>query len=348
MLVVENISVRVGGFELRNINFSVEQGEYFVILGLSGVGKSVLLETIAGLTKPAAGRIFLRGRDLVLMSIQKRNVGIVYQGDDLFPHLSVYDNIAYPLRSRKQEQIGEKVRRAAGQTGIEDKLGRKPGTLSGGEYQRAALARSLAAGSDVFLLDEPLSSLDAKAKNELRALLRKLNRSGITMIHVTHDFEEAISLAHKIGIMEHGELVHVAPPEEIFRHPKSDFVAHFIGIKNYLKGSVRTVAGSDLKEFAADGITVLCLTDVADGEAHLIIRSDEITVANAPEAGSSRNRFRGRIADIAPAKLGLEVSVDVGVEMVATISRHAAQALQLEIGKDVWIAFKAASCKIYT
>jgi molybdopterin-binding protein len=347
MLVVEDLSLQVGNFTLRDINFAVERGDYFVVLGPSGVGKSVLLETIAGLLTPAAGKIFLRGRNITAERIQQRNMSIVYQDADLFPHLSVYDNIAYPLRSRRERQVDGKVTRAAELTGIADKLGRKPETLSGGEYQRVALARSLAADSDIFLLDEPLSSLDAKSKSELRALLRKLNRNGITMVHVTHDYEEAVSLASRIGIMENGELVHVAPPEDIFKHPKSEFIAHFVGIKNYFKGIVRGISGSDLKEFSSGGMNILCLTDVPEGDAFLMIRPDEISISNAVEASSSRNKFKGVITDIIPAKLGLEVTVDVGVEMVVMISSDALKSLKFEIGKDVWISFKASSCRIY-
>ena len=347
MLVVEDLSLKVGDFTLRDINFAVERGDYFVVLGPSGVGKSVLLETIAGLLTPAAGKIFLRGRDITAERIQQRNMSIVYQDADLFPHLSVYDNIAYPLRSRRQSKVGGKVARAAELTGIADKLGRKPETLSGGEYQRVALARSLAADSDIFLLDEPLSSLDAKSKSELRALLRKLNRNGITMVHVTHDYEEAVSLASRIGIMENGNLVHVAPPEEIFKHPKSEFIAHFVGIKNYFKGMVRSVPGSDLKKFSSGGMNILCLTDVPEGDAFLMIRPDEISISNTLEAGSSRNKFQGVITVIVPARLGLEVMVDVGTEMVVMISSDALKSLKFEVGKNVWISFKASSCRVY-
>ena len=250
MLVIDNISLRIGNFELKNISFKVEKGDYFVILGISGVGKSLLLESIAGLTKLNSGEIYLRGRKISDEKIQKRNISIVYQDADLFPHLTVFENIAYPLKSRRENSIQGKVLKAAEQTGISDKLDRLPDTLSGGEYQRVALARSLAAGNDLFLLDEPLSSLDSKSKNDLRSLLRKLNRNGITIVHVTHDYEEAVSLANKIGIMEKGEMVHVASPEEIFRHPKSEFVAKFIGIKNFLRGELKTIQESDLKEFS--------------------------------------------------------------------------------------------------
>lgn len=347
MLVVDDISLKAGNFELKNINFCVEKGDYFVILGISGVGKSLLLESIAGLIKSNSGEIYLRGRKISDEKIQKRNISIVYQDADLFPHMSVYENIAYPLKSKKEKEIKEKVLKAAEQVGVTDKLNRKPGTLSGGEYQRVALARSLAADCDIFLLDEPLSSLDSKSKSELRALLRKLNRSGITIIHVTHDYEEAISLANKIGIMENGKLVHIASPVEIFKHPKSEFVAQFIGIKNFLRGELKTIPQSDLKEFSTNGIEIFSLTDAGDGEAFLLIQPEEISISNYVETGSARNHFSGKITDIARAKLGLEVTVNIGCEMIVLISSDAMNSLELKIGKEVWINFKASSCKIY-
>ncbi len=347
MLEVNAVSLQLGAFGLRNIGFKVAPGDYFVILGASGVGKTVLLETIAGLLAPASGRILLRGQDITGECIQKRNLSIVYQDGGLFPHLSVYDNIAYPLRCCGERQIDGRVRETAAQTGIADKLDRKPESLSGGEYQRTELARCLAADSDLFLLDEPLSSLDVKSKIALHALLRKLNREGITMVHVTHDYEEAVSLASKIGIMENGEMVHVAPPGEIFRHPKSEFIARFVGVKNYFRGFVREVPGSDLREFTSNGIRVLCLTDTAPGDAFMMIRPDEIVVSNTADVSSMRNRFRGVVKDIVPSRLGLDVTVDIGAEVVATISSDARNSLEFDIGKEVWISFKASSCRIY-
>jgi len=347
MLKLDKISVTAGSFRLNNISFRVEKGEYFVVLGPSGVGKSLLLETVAGLRQPDSGSIHLRGIDITRQRIQKRNISIVYQDADLFPHLSVHENIAYPLRSRKERAIEDKVRRAADLVGIVDKLHRKPDTLSGGEYQRVSLARSIAADSDIILLDEPLSSIDSKARGELRALLRSINRNGITVIHVTHDYEEAISVASKIGIMEHGELVHVDAPREIFRHPKSEFVAHFIGVKNFFKGVLRSVPGSDLKVFTTNGLSIFCLTDVADGEAFLMIGPEEISVSNSQLSTSSRNHFKGVIKDIAQARLGIEASIDAGCEFVVTVTSEARKSLGLEIGNEVWISFKASSCKIY-
>jgi molybdopterin-binding protein len=347
MLKLKNISLRVGEFELKNISFEVNKGDYFVILGLSGVGKSLLLESISGLINPCSGKIFLRGEEITAKKIQKRKVSIVYQDADLFPHLTVFENIAYPLKSKNEKNIKEKVLACAEKVGATELLNRKPETLSGGEYQRVSLARSLAADNDIFLLDEPLASLDSKSKSELRQLLRKLNRDGITVIHVTHDYEEAISLANKIGVMEKGSLVHVASPEEIFHHPKSEFVAHFIGTKNFFKGNLKAIPQSDLKEFSTYGIKCFCLTDVGDGEAFLTLQPEEISISPETEKGSSRNHFEGKVIDIAPAKVGFEIFVDVGVELIALISGDSKKDLRLEIGKKVWVNFKAASCKVY-
>ncbi|MFA7420064.1 MAG: ABC transporter ATP-binding protein [Melioribacteraceae bacterium] len=347
MLKLENISLRVGEFELNNISFEVERGDYFVILGLSGVGKSLLLESIAGLIRPSSGKIFLRDEDITWKKIQERKVSIVYQDADLFPHLTVFENIAYPLKSDGEKDIKAKVLACAGKVGATEFLYRKPETLSGGEYQRVSLARSLAADNDIFLLDEPLASLDSKSKSEMRMLLRQLNRNGITIIHVTHDYEEAISLASKIGVMENGTLVHVAAPEEVFRHPKSEFIAHFIGAKNFFRGNLKTIPQSDLKEFSVNGISMFCLTDVEDGEVFLTIQPEEISISAEAEKGSSRNHFKGKIIDIAPAKVGFEVIVNIGTELIALISGDSKKELKLEIGKEVWVNFKASSCKVY-
>lgn len=347
MLKAENISLKAGNFSLSNINLSVEQGDYFVLLGLSGVGKSLLLETIAGIRTPSEGSIYLRNESLNSVPVQKRNISIVYQDQVLFPHMNIYENIAFPLKAQHSKDIKQKVITAAQQTGIADKLERKPESLSGGEAQRVALARSLAAGSDIFLLDEPLSSIDLKSKNELRILLRNLNRSGITIIHVTHDYEEAISLASKIGIMENGKLVHIDSPEEIFEHPKSEFVAQFIGIKNFLRGKIQKRSDSDLKTFISGKMEIFCLSEIDKGASFLMIDPNDISISNTVLEGSIRNHFPGIIKDIAPARLGLVVTVNVGIEFVVHISKDAFYSLGLEVGKNVWINFKASSCKVY-
>lgn len=348
MLKLENVNLSAGKFSLSNISFEVESGDYFVILGANGVGKTVLLESIVGINKIKSGNIYLDDEEISKKEINERNLSMVYQTVDLFPHFSVFDNIAFPLKNKKTKDTKEKVLEIAKQLDIIDKLNQKPETLSGGEKQRVAIARSLAADSKIILLDEPFSSLDNKSKSELKILLRNLNREGITFIHVTHDYEETISLANKIAILENGTIVDVNEPELIFKNPKSEFIANFIGHKNFLRGKIQYVQNSDLKKFIVDdNLEIYCLTDLHDGEAFLIISSNDISISNQQEFSSNRNNFSGVITDISKAKIGYEIIVDLGYKFVVSISKESIESLKLSIGKEVWISFKATACKIY-
>ncbi len=258
ILEVEGLAKRLGEFTISDVSFTVYEGEYFVLLGASGTGKTVLLETLTGVIPADSGKVTLAGREITHEKMQHRKLGIVFQDQALFPHMSVERNIAYgPVSSgMKRSDIKILTRLLAGETGVGHLLDRSPSTLSGGEAQRAALARALAAGPDCLLLDEPLSSLDSGARIEMRSLLRKLNRGGMTMLHVTHDYEEAAALATKIGIMENGTVVQVDTPQRILSHPGSEFVARFVGIRNVYRGRlVRETGGITVFESAAnDGI----------------------------------------------------------------------------------------------
>ncbi|MCX7876107.1 MAG: ABC transporter ATP-binding protein [Melioribacteraceae bacterium] len=348
MLLVKNINVNLGEFNLTNINFNVESGDYFVVLGASGVGKSVLLESIVGIKKIESGNVILNNEDITHKEINERKLSIVLQSVDLFPHYTVYENIAYPLRIKKSKNVNQKVLHYAEKVGIENKLEKKPETLSGGEAQRVALARCLATEYNLILLDEPLASLDVKSKYELKMLLRKLNREGITFIHVTHDYEESISLANKIAVLEKGTIVDLNSPEVIFKNPKSEFIANFIGHKNFIKGKIQSVNNSDLKIFTSDyDIDIYCLTDIDDGEAFLTISSNDISISNQKEKSSNRNNFYGKIIDIAKARIGYEIIIDSNYKFAVAISKESIENLDLKIGKEVWLSFKASACKIY-
>lgn len=346
MLHIKNISKTLGKFRLNDISFSVEEGEYFVALGFSGVGKTVLLETIAGIIMPDSGSILFNNMDITFEPINRRKIGIVFQDQTLFPHLNVFENIAYSLKNKLSgAELKEKVKNEAEKVGIFDKLERMPETLSGGEYQRASLARTLITGTKLLLLDEPLSSLDAKAKIEMRALLRKLNREGITIIHVTHDYEEAVSLASRIAIIENGKLVQTDKPEEIFRHPKSEFVAKFIGIKNFYSGILEECKGSEIKLFKTNDTEFRVLTDFEPGLCSLIIGSENITVSKNKIESSAQNCLAGKITDIAPARLGIEITVKVNeIEIVAILTKDSA--LNFGLNDEVFVSFKASTCKI--
>lgn len=351
MLKIEDISKKLGKFLLKNISLEVDSGDYFVLLGSSGVGKTVLLEIVAGFIRPDEGKVFLNGEDITSKGIQERALGLVPQDHSLFPHFDVFDNIAYGLHAKgwNRKRIREKVESLAYEVGAASLLNRYPKTLSGGETQRVTLARTLANDPKCLLLDEPFSSLDVQSGRDLRYLLRKLHRKGRTILHITHDYEEAISLATRIGVMEEGRISQVDTPLEVFRHPRSEFVARFIGIRNFIKGELRKNPDCEAEGVfrLSNGAEISVLTGEEAGRGFLMIRSEDIVISNTPFQTSARNAFRGIITDIAPAHLGVEVIVNIGTELAALITRASVKNLGLECGKEVWLSFKASAAKFY-
>lgn len=338
MLRLDNIAKRIGDFSLRHVTLDVDEGEYFVLLGASGVGKSMILEMIAGLVSPDCGRVLLDDVDITAEKVQRRRIALVFQDQVLFPHMTVRKNIAYCAAK------GDDVGRLAERVGVEQLLDRRPETLSGGEAQRVALARALATGPRCLLLDEPLSSLDSRARLELRALLRRLNREGQTVIHVTHDFEEAVALATRIGVLEEGSVVQVGTPDEVLRHPASEFAARFIGIRNVWSGEL-LANGADLMRFAIGSVSFAVLSGSGPGPGFVTVRSEDVTVANERTVTSALNTFEGAITDVAQARLGYEVTVDIGVDVTALVTEKSITRLGLEHGKKVWVSFKASAAR---
>jgi molybdopterin-binding protein len=356
LLSVERISKSFGSPVIKDVSFEVQPGQYFVLLGASGVGKSVLLETIVGLIRPDAGRIFLDGKDITNEKMQKRKISLVFQNSTLFPHITVYDNIAYPLRCRRtggsrtaptDSEIRERVGELAEDFAVAALLARNPRTLSGGESQRVSLARAVASEPRCLLLDEPISSLDVKSRPQMRALLRKINAKGQAIVHVTHDYTEAVSLGTHIAVMEGGRIAQTGTVEEIFQHPKSEFIARFVGIRNFFKGQLEEPhdGHANLRRFRTGRIDFSVLTDSPGGFGFVCVRSEDVTICNSVSRTSARNNFEGTIADIVPAGVGVEVIVDIGVEVAALITAESVKALELRCGKKVWISFKASAVK---
>ncbi|NTW34147.1 MAG: ABC transporter ATP-binding protein [Bacteroidetes bacterium] len=348
MIEINNISKSYPDFSLKNVSFTVEKGDYFVLLGGSGSGKSMLLEIISGITIPDSGKIFLNEKDITGEKIQKRNIAFVFQDQVLFPHLSVFQNVAYPLHCQKKSstEIKNEVKKLAVLFEINHLLERKPGTLSGGEAQRVALARAMATKPECVLLDEPLSNIDSPLRYELRSLLRKINRQGQTIIHVTHDYEEAISLANKIAVIENGSIAQSGNPDDIFMFPKSEFVAKFIGIKNFYRGTLNSAEqNSELMPFESQGCIFHVMTEETQGEGFLLIPAENITISDKHNESSSQNTFNGKIIDTFPAKLGIEVVIDIGVKITSIVSKEAFIKLALLKDKNIWISFKASSAK---
>ncbi|NPA05630.1 MAG: ABC transporter ATP-binding protein [Crenarchaeota archaeon] len=230
---LENVTKKFGRVvALRDINLRFRDGKFTVVLGPSGSGKSTLLYLIAGIYKPTRGRIYFDDKDVTNLPPNKRNVGLVFQNYALYPHMTVYENIAFPLKLRKtpQRKIDEKVHEVAKLLHIEELLDRYPHQLSGGQQQRVALARALVKEPAVLLLDEPLSNLDALLRVKIRAELKKLQEQlGITAIYVTHDQAEAMALADEIIVIHRGVIQQKAPPKKIYEEPANLFVAGFIG-----------------------------------------------------------------------------------------------------------------------
>jgi molybdopterin-binding protein len=351
VLQVENLSKDLGNFALHDVSFTVAKDDYFALLGASGVGKTVLLEMIAGLIRPDGGAVRLDGCALDGPGAGERPVAIVHQDQVLFPHMTVFANIAYGLHCRgvKGRAVSDRVAAVAATVGCERHLDRRPASLSGGEGQRVALARALATEPRCLLLDEPLSSVDAGSRTALRALLRSLHRGGLTMVHVTHDYEEAVSLATRVAVMEEGRVVQVGTPDDIFLHPKSEFVARFVGIRNFLRGTLRRPTGGapDLAEFVTNGLAFAVATDAPGGPGFFTVRSEDITISTARLETSARNALCGPVVDIAAARLGIEVTVDVGVELAALVTPGSVRRLGLDVGRQVWLSFKATAGRFF-
>ncbi len=259
---------------LDNVSFAIEGSELLAVIGPSGSGKTTLLRSIAGFVKLDAGRIYLHGQDITDLSPEKRNVAMFFQNYALWPHMSVFENIAYGLKIKKVDKakIREKVEWALEFLGLEGLADRKPSQLSGGQQQRVALARAIVVEPKVLLLDEPLSNLDAKIRLrirfELKALQQKLK---IPMLYVTHDQEEALSIADRVIIMHNGEVLQSGPPEEIYRNPQNLFVADFVGMNTIVRIPVQNgvvKVGNITKQISTQQKT-----------ASIVVRADEVILS---------------------------------------------------------------------
>lgn len=349
MLELRQVSVRFDTFALDNISFVVEKGDYMTLLGVSGAGKTVLLEVLAGLVKPSSGAVFLHGEDITTKKIQQRGIGLVYQDLCLFPHMHVFDNIAYSLRplNYSRKVLTEKVKDLAQETGVLHLLGRYPLTLSGGEAQRVALARTLAADPEVLLLDEPLANLDVKRKGELRGLLRTIHKKGKTIIHVTHDYMEAATLSNKVAIIENGKLQQTGAPEQVFRHPASEFVARFSGVRNIFSCvPLPEDDGTGLQRVLVEGLGELFfIGDTVTRDGYVMIDQQGIILSGQALETSALNRYKGVVTEAYQAGHSMEIIIHAGVDFVVMISHASYDALGIKPGKELWLHFKASSAR---
>lgn len=340
MLKLKNINKRLGKFALTGINIEVPEGDYFVLLGRSGSGKTQLLELIAGLCLPDSGEIWINNQEVSGKKIQDRRVGLVFQDYAIFPHMTVFGNIAYGLHSRriKKAEINQKVRLIAEEMNITGLLDRFTQNLSGGELQRIALARTLVNSPRLLLLDEPMASIDASLKDDIKRTLRQLNRNGLTIIHVTHDYREAMSLAKRVGVIHNGKIIQIGNPVDVFSKPVNKFVARYAGIRNFFR--VRFSSGDNWnKAYCENNLVFNINGNRFPEEGLVIIKSDDIKISNSIPNNGFDNCFKGVIREINPSEFGMEITVEAGATFYVDLPINDYKLLQIMEQSDVWISF---------
>ncbi len=347
MIRIERLRVELPGFALRDIELEIEKRDYFILVGPSASGKTVLLETIAGMHKAAGGRIWLNDRDITGQEPEKRRIGVVYQDSALFPHLTVARNIAFGpmVLGRKMDQLAPQLNRLVDLLQIGHLLPRKPVHLSGGEKQKVALARALITDPEVLLLDEPLGALDPQTRENIRQEIIKLHTElGITIIHVTHDFEEAVTMGKHMAVIGAGTIHQVGPADEVFRHPNSEFVARFTMAVNIFAGIAQLTGGT--ATFTV-GDTLLLTASHLEGPCWAAIRPENILLSKVPSAGHRSNVFPALIDSITNKGSIIEVKVNLPPAMTCLMTRHGFDEMNLDLGQPVYLTVPPAAVHLF-
>jgi len=349
-ITVQGLTKRFGPLEVvSKVGFSIEEGEMFTLLGPSGCGKTTLLRLIAGFYTPDEGEIQFDGRVINDLPPQERGIGMVFQNYALWPHMTVYENVAYglKLRSIAPAEIAERIRAVLEKVKLGDLGNRYPGQLSGGQQQRVALARALVLNPKILLLDEPLSNLDAKIRIQVRAEIRKLQKElGITTVYVTHDQEEALTLSDRIAVFSKGKMLQVGPPKALYERPQNRFVADFIGINNLAEGTVEAVDASRGRLRLRTGFGELAAVmdeRFRPGDRCVVsIRPENATLDG--EAAPGRNMVKGNIVFAAYLGNTLRYDVDLGKGVVFKVDiRDPWHHEQRPMGTPVSVSFEASS-----
>jgi putative spermidine/putrescine transport system ATP-binding protein len=335
---------------VKDLSLRIRRGEFLTMLGPSGSGKTTTLMMLAGFETPTSGDIMLDGARIDALPPEKRNIGMVFQNYALFPHMSVAQNVGYPLkvRGRPKAEIADRVAKALDMVHLGSFAARMPGQLSGGQQQRVALARALVFEPKLVLMDEPLGALDKQLREHMQMEIRHLHeRLGITVVYVTHDQSEALTMSDRVAVFNAGIIQQVAPPSELYEYPANSFVAQFIGENNRLPGRIEAANGALCSVVLANGdVVTATLTEAAGvGENCLLsIRPERVQIA--PAGGSLDNHFEAVIAET--IYLGDHVRVrcvlDSGAEMVVKVGNVEDRPV-LAVGSRIPLAWRAQDCR---
>ncbi len=352
---LNNVTKRFGSFvAVDDVSFSIARGEIVSLLGPSGCGKTTTLRMISGFEEPEEGRVVVSGVDMKGKRPYERNVGLLFQDYALFPHMTVNQNIAYGLKYRdfNAKAISGRVSEMLELVKLTGFESRRPGQLSGGQQQRVALARALAISPEVVLLDEPLSALDAKLRQELRLELKEILSSvNATTIVVTHDQEEAMSLGDCVIVMNEGKIIQQGLPTEIYADPKTKFVAEFIGRSNWFSGVIGTAVSPGIRNFETkEGISLFISepdgVTSGDESYDVCVRPERIRIdtTESPATVATGNTIKGTVGDVAHLGADIHFVVSIAGERVMTVTEQFNGQPLEQMGQDVFLTFSASDC----
>jgi len=342
---LRNVTMKWGRvIAAENVNLRIEDREYVTILGPSGCGKTTLVKIIAGILEPSSGEVFIDGRNMTGVPIEERDIGYVFQNIALFPHLDVYENVAYSLRVKgvDRKELEKIPRQYLDLVKLLDKMKMFPSSLCGGEQQKVSLARALSTGAKLLLLDEPLSALDARVRVDLRYELRRLVKSlGLTALHVTHDQEEAMSVSDRIVVMRSGKIVETGTPMKIYTRPENLFTANFIGETNLLEGWVTRVCEEETKvELRDETVITASPSNFKEGNAVVVsIRPENIF--------SSEHGIPAVITDMRYIGTFIRVIAKAKTEETLEFDIPTSKKREYNIGDEIHLSFEKDSVLVF-
>lgn len=354
-LVLNNVSKYYGDFTaVENVNLKIKKGEFVTLLGPSGSGKTTILQIIAGFVQPSEGEVYLMGKPISDIPPNKRNIGIVFQDYALFPHMSVFDNVAYSLNIRKvhKKTIKDEVEKMLDLVQLLPFKDRKPSELSGGQQQRVALARALVFKPDLILMDEPLGALDKNLREHVQLEIKKIQEMlGVTIVFVTHDQEEALVMSDSIAVLSKAKLAQFGTPKELYDHPNDMFIASFMGRNNFLKGRVTTASESEVTVQLNKESTFTKTNDElkVNDDVTITIRPENIGITQTVQADDENIYLKGTVANVLFLGDLIRYVIHVldidGEESELHISLG--KDSNLIVGEQIYITFRKADVQLF-